>query len=259
MGHYYTKTGEPMYWLPKKTGTGNRSTTIKDARELGLLPSVTEVLKALDKPALTNWKIRQAVQAVVTAPDVPGENIDAKLVRVLEVERQQDQASDMAKDRGTEIHDVLEALVNGAKIDDIDRERVDVQKLDPIGPWVMPAYESLCLEQQPAHLIESVVVGDGYAGRVDLVQQTQDGYLWVDFKTSGSPLPIKGSWMDHRIQLAAYAATANGQPNRRTANLYISTKNRGEFIWSGNPPWQPDFECFMHLLAVWRHMNGFDA
>ncbi len=46
--HWYTKNGEAAHTQPTLSKTAknpNRSTTIKDARKLGLLPSVTSILK----------------------------------------------------------------------------------------------------------------------------------------------------------------------------------------------------------------------
>ena len=59
--HWYdSATGEPRHEIPKAKGDGMRKPTIADARKLKLLPSVTSILKVIDKPALTTWKIEQA-------------------------------------------------------------------------------------------------------------------------------------------------------------------------------------------------------
>lgn len=99
--HFYTRDAEPCHTQPKKSSrvkctvcTGNlrsaagkaavaacewcddggwtypesRATTAADGRKLGLLPSVTQILKVKAKPQLTNWMIDQAILATMTSP-----------------------------------------------------------------------------------------------------------------------------------------------------------------------------------------------
>ena len=53
-GHWYTQDGKPMHWVDKADGKGTRNTTLRDARKLNLLPSVTNILKLLNNPELNN-------------------------------------------------------------------------------------------------------------------------------------------------------------------------------------------------------------
>ena len=48
-GHWYTKDGEPMYTIVGANGV-ERNTTLRDARSLGLVPSVTTVIGLVAKP-----------------------------------------------------------------------------------------------------------------------------------------------------------------------------------------------------------------
>ena len=52
-GHWYTKTGEPMYTIVGANGK-ERNTTLADAKKLDLVPSVTTILGIVAKPALEN-------------------------------------------------------------------------------------------------------------------------------------------------------------------------------------------------------------
>ena len=52
-GHWYTKDGTPAYTTMGKTG--ERNTTLRDARKLGLLPSVTTIIGQLSKTGLNTW------------------------------------------------------------------------------------------------------------------------------------------------------------------------------------------------------------
>src|SRR5580765_4654690 len=61
-----------------------RPTTVRDARKLGLLPSVTNVLGVINKPELVEWKMTQAVLAALTLPRLNGEGEDGFAKRVVE-------------------------------------------------------------------------------------------------------------------------------------------------------------------------------
>lgn len=244
-----------MHEVPRAKGGGFRKTTLADARKLGLLPSVTTVLRALDKPALTHWLIEQAVNAVLTAPRMEGEELDAFKERVLVTEAHQEEEGQIARDLGTDIHDAMEKLFMGEEVD----------------PELMPY-----IEPAAAHIhrmgtvvaMEKTVVGPGYAGRVDLVLRLHTGELeLLDYKTT-KKLPTKEAWAEHRIQCAAYAKAwreqevpGQGFPERivSTSNLYISTQEQGKFNYCLHvEPW-PDVydQAFAPLLAVWQWMNQY--
>lgn len=247
-GHYYTVTGEPAHFVPKKSGGGTRATNIADARKLGLLPSVTTILKILNKPALNEWLIKQAVMAVVTAPTLPGEKLDDKLVRVLEVEKQQDQESQKARDTGTQIHEALELALNDKPWDHSLEAFVN-----PVLQWRVATGNVVWTEK--------VLVGDGYAGKADLLLDNEllNCLLMTDFKTA-SKLPDKDSWLEHKIQTAAYA---NGLGNTGdkvivTCNVYISTKEPGQYRVFTQTDWRTTYVCgFKPLLDYWSWANNY--
>lgn len=252
-GHYYALDGTPMHTVPKKDGTP-RNTTIADARKLNLLPSVTQVLKILDKPSLRQWMIRQAVYAVTTAPDVPGESLDDKIVRILDQEAQQDEESQIAMDRGTQIHAALE---NYFLSNPVDPEMMT---------WVGPCAQSVCGRGQLV-TCEKVLVGKGYAGKVDLILECPTHWLILDWK-SCKKLPEKGAWLEHRLQAAAYAAAYYNKflmsdmekwnKPIRTANAYICTIDPGQFIiCDHDPDWQKAYQVFDHLLQAWCYINSY--
>ena len=62
-GHWYTKEGEPMYTIVGANGV-ERNTTLRDAKSLELVPSVTTVMGMVAKPALENWKMNQLLNSV---------------------------------------------------------------------------------------------------------------------------------------------------------------------------------------------------
>ena len=59
--HWYTRDGAPQYTVPSKKDGSPRSTTLRDARVMNLVPSVTTILNVMAKPALTNWLQQQVL------------------------------------------------------------------------------------------------------------------------------------------------------------------------------------------------------
>jgi len=248
--HWYYTDGKPCYELPKADGSGMKVPTLADARKLNLLPGVSTILKILHKQALLEWLIEQSVLAVLTTPRLPQEPDDAFAKRVLSTERVQDQESQKARDRGVEIHDGMEQLVSGKPVD------------PDLAPWVMPAFEKL-KSYGPFLQAEVNVVGRGYGGRTDLVQQGQD-CIWVwDYKSAKKlPDPKKGgAWSEHRLQLAAYAKAIQAafwkrnesEPVIKTANLYISTVEPGRFVICEHDEWMQTFDQgFSPLVVHWQ-------
>lgn len=112
--HFYKPDGTPCHEVPKKKGGGMRKTNIRDAAELGLLPSPTTVLKAAAKPGLINWMIGNACLAVLTSPRKDGESDDRFVQRVLKEKEEQNEERNAAAELGTAVHArIAEILTNG--------------------------------------------------------------------------------------------------------------------------------------------------
>lgn len=246
--HWYYPDGRPCYEVPyADPRKGNRPTTLADARKLGLLPSVTTLLQCLHKEALVSWRIEQSCLAVLTSPRKEGEELDAFVERVLHTERVQDEESRIARDRGTEIHAALEA----AFLD----QGISPEMLE----WLGPAFKDLNARGKTIGT-EIILVGDGYAGKTDLVQLI-DGHVWIwDFKTTRR-LP-RTAWPEHVLQLSAYAAAMALKDDNafiHTGNVYISTAQAGEFcVCEHEVPWvEPYEQGFVPLVKLWQFLNNY--
>lgn len=246
--HWYDKTGKPVFTVLKKDGSGERPTTLADARKMDLVPSVTTILKVLHKQALVEWLQEQTALAVLTTPRNQGEELDAFVERVLHGERIQDQEAQLARDRGTQIHQAMEALFQGREI------------ADDLKPWCLPAFDALKVQ---AELVctERSLANNEVAGTIDLVQTTDSYWILTDFKTI-KKLP-KASWPDHALQLSAYSKLWCGKiPEStkaiRTQNVYISTIEPGSFTICTNDDWSETYaQGFAPLLQHWRWANKF--
>ena len=157
------------------------------------LPSVTTVLNVLDKPALAQWRVDQAVEAMRSAwsPDKPyteGER-DALLNGSRFAWRA---VSGAAASKGKLAHEWIERHVYGTK------------QPDPTDPEVHAATNAF-LEWEASHDVEylehELAVADpvhGYAGTLDSLIRYDGKIALLDLKTS------KGIYAEYYLQLAAY-------------------------------------------------------
>jgi len=247
--HWYETSGEPCYEVIGKSTGRPRPVNLADARARNLLPSVTTILKVLHKEALVNWMIEQACLAVLTSPRQPGEKDDAFAKRILQVEKVQDQEGAIARDRGTQIHDEIANYFAGTPMD------ASLEK------WILPAITKL-EEYGSVIEVEKCIVGPGYAGRYDLLQDCPDAYrLWDIKSTKRLPDPKKGAWLEHRLQLGAYGKALPLHLETVVkplivGNIYISTTEAGEFVVCEHQDWEGTYEYgFKPLVAYWQWVN----
>ena len=82
--HWYLPDGTPYHEVVRADGNGTRAVTLRDARKVNALPSVTNILGILAKPALDAWKQEQAILAALTLPKRDDEPLDAFARRVVD-------------------------------------------------------------------------------------------------------------------------------------------------------------------------------
>ena len=172
--HWYFPDGTPLHDVPRADGKGERPTSLRDARKLGLFPSVTNVLGVISNPGLAAWKQEQAILAALTLPRHEDEPLDDFARRVVT-----DMASEVksAADRGSAVHAAIEGYAQGGWLPE-DKE---------IARLFEPARQWFDAEVIQVHSVE-IAAGNpewGYAGRVDLVATLRSSGrpTVIDFKT----------------------------------------------------------------------------
>ena len=171
--HWYQRDGVPLHTVPSLKGDP-RPTTLRDARKLGLLPSVTNILGVIAKPELTAWLQEQAVMAALTLPRIPGEKEDAFAKRVV---ADSQSIRDNAADFGTAFHSGAERVAQSLE--------VDLQH--PAADWLWYYRDWYQANVSTLHWTEKVLVHEewGYAGTADLfITHPVHGLTLVDFKTT---------------------------------------------------------------------------
>jgi hypothetical protein len=201
-----------------------RPTTLRDARKLGLVPSVTNILGVIAKPELTAWLQEQAVMAALTLPRQPGESEDDFARRVVADSRS---TRDTAADFGTAFHHGAERVARTLEVD----------PAHPAAAWLGHYRDWFQTKVRRVHWTEKVLVHQewGYAGTADLlIEHVVHGLTLVDFKTTkikaGAKVKPYSTWC---YQLAAYRR-ALGQPVR-CVNLIINSLEPAapiEHVWS---------------------------
>jgi hypothetical protein len=183
--HWYDKDGTPAYTVIGKNGK-ERPTDLRDARKLNLVPSVTTILKLIDKPGLTEWKINQAILSALTCPRLNDEPETAYLSRIKKDAQEQ---AKKAAERGVLIHswvqDGFEGIV-GAKQDLTFYENARAVVDAECGPQ-----EWIC---------EKSFATDKFGGKCDL---HNDCFL-LDIKTTDKDIDNLITYQDQHMQMASY-------------------------------------------------------
>lgn len=235
-GHWYRKDGTPCHEVPYKTKSKNgqmRPTTLADARELGLVPSVTAIIKCASAPALEAWKRNN--------PD--WETISRETAEL-----------------GSAIHGCIEKHLLGEDYDPTHKLCVD-GALACLDGWCGLA--DLRPERSFAHPL-------GYGGKCDIHKQDKwentggggkyfPGFV-ADFKSKDfniGNLPL--AWDNHSMQLAAYRE-GFGMPQARCAIIYVSTQVAGltHLVEVDEDELKRGWGMFKGLLAYWKAKNGVE-
>jgi hypothetical protein len=247
-GHWYRPDGSAAYAVIGKNGK-ERNTTLRDARELGLFPSVTSILKLEAAPALTNWMVNQAALACVTLPRLANEDDDSFIKRALEDSKQQ---AKKAAERGSYLHGLLERSFFAGGMQDI---KTDDDK-DIIRPCLL--WLTINFDGYTWHAERSFAHPDGFGGKLDLYGERGEESVVIDWKFKDDIVEGKRlAYDNHSTQLAAYAYGLN-RPKARCINLFASSSIPGLIVPHEWPAAEIDtgWKVFSHLLAIWKLRRG---
>jgi hypothetical protein len=248
--HWYKQDGSPAYTVKGKNGQ-DRATTLRDARSLNLVPSVTTILKIMAKPGLEVWKQEQMLLAALTLPRAPDESEKSFIARI--VHDSKDTAR-QAADRGTRIHESIERWYKG----DYDVDHVNIAKEFE---WEVTKHFNIPSSQKWKTEI-AFSSSLGYGGKIDLhldpCESAPQGIV-LDAKTKAfGPGEDVIGYDEHLMQLAAYRHGL-GLPNARCANVFASVSYPGlvkVMEWS-EEELTKGWEMFQCLLNFWKLKHNF--
>lgn len=239
-GHWYDFNGNAKYTIVGKNGK-ERPTTLRDARKLFYVPSVTGIIGVAAKPGLENWKIDQAIGAALTLERLENESDNAFLYRVKADSKEQGMK---AAELGTIIHADIERGFQGKESKTYLAVKKHINSIFPYETWI--AEGSFCHES-------------GYGGKIDL--HSESG-IFIDFKTKDN---LKGNkainlvYPEHGMQLSSYAQ-GMGIANPIRVSMFIDRSNT-ELIVSH--VWDADTHArhlamFNSLLTYWKLLKNYD-
>ncbi len=258
--HWYLPDGTPYHDVPRADGNGTRSVTLRDARKVNALPSVTNILSVLSKPGLDAWKQEQAIMAALTLPKRDDESLDAFARRVVTDMSEQVRS---AADLGSAVHAAIEVYLQTGE----PPENPDILRLfEPVKLWIDEHIERI-------GLVEAVAVHSefGYAGRIDLVAKLKSTGTWavIDFKTQKMKPDKKGVFQaafyeTWPLQLMAYFRALNhaGECSRRLEDIASVVINSVEptpvqvKIWPRDEH-EPFWQAFHCARELWCFTKGY--
>ena len=241
-GHWYAQDGEPMYTIIGANGK-ERNTTLRDAKSLGLVPSVTTIIGMIAKPSLENWKINQALNSALSLERYEDESTESFTYRC---KIDSKQISINAAKEGTKIHAQIEKGFLGKSKNKIYK---DIQKwLDDNYPgekWI--AEDSFCADS-------------GYGGKIDLYSKSG---IFIDFKTKDNledKDPAKLVYDEHGMQLSAYAQGCGFNDVERIS-IFVDRKNTKIIlyhVWEKESH-QKHLAMFNNILEYWKLCKNYNS
>ena len=248
--HWYQQTGAPQYTVVAKDGS-DRPTTLRDARKMDLVPSVTTVLKVAAKPGLEAWKQEQMLLAALTLPRDPNESEKDFIARIVFDSKE---TAKSAAERGTRIHESIENWFLGNKnVEHATTAKVFEEsifehfKTHPMQPWLTE---------------RSFASPMGFGGKVDLYCKA-DEYapvgIVLDTKSKDfGPDDKVDAYDENLLQLAAYRHGL-GVPHARCANVFCSRTHPSlvKIVEWPEEELVKGWEMFQCLLRFWKLKNNF--
>jgi hypothetical protein len=238
--HWYNKDGSPQYTVKAKDGS-DRPTTLRDARKMGLVPSVTTIIRCAASPGLEAWKLQQMMLAAMTLPRAADEPEDVYIQRVIADSKEQGRK---AAERGSEVHAAIENYFETGVVTRTYAEHqagVDDALIREFGDRHWAAEKSFAHES-------------GFGGKIDLHTRDNEGVV-IDFKTkefTREKMDKVEGYDEHLMQLAAYRVGLN-LPAARCANVFVSVTEPGlikVFEWTPEDL-ERGWKMFESLLKYW--------
>jgi len=242
--HSYDKNGNPVYQVPYKDASrGLRDTTLRDVKKLGLYPSVTEIIKILDKPGLNNWIQDRVLESALTLPRDKDESDDSYVKRI---KTDSQEISRIARDKGVAIHKAIEKAFRG--------EAVLAEYKDlafSVMAGIMKELKSLSFAEKTFANTDL-----GYGGTIDLGADN----LIADIKTKEIlDTTKKLAWDEHIMQLTAYAKGIGATTFPVLVNIFVGWNGDIEFVyWDDRVEIERGWQMFQACFELWKIQKRYN-
>ena len=206
-----------------------------------LVPSITNVIGILDKPALPRWAAKMVAETAYRMRGSLSQMEESEAVDLLKSSPWN--KSRRASERGTDIHAYLEALINGLEPEELS---------DDAAPYKDAADKWLDYYGPEPVATELTVFHPLYAGTGDLWCRFDGRMAIVDFKTS------KAVYDEAALQLAALwgaLTTADGGPVPHAGedtDLFVVRIGTDKFQQKQVADPAGSFDVFLSLVKAWE-------
>lgn len=234
-----------------------RPATLKDARKLGLYPSVSGILKIMDQPGLRRWRDRQIAEA---AWEIEGTDWIDGASFVEDTLSLAQENMDACRDKGSEVHGAIQRHFEEYKyaVDHLDEVYIPMTKgfSEHIKSAII-ALDKLGISGEDFDPERSFASPLGYGGCTDYKTDS----MVVDWKIV-TRLEKKLDYWDRCAQIAAYNMGIFGEL-RRGANVFIDSENAEYAIreWTREElehGWETFTACF-HLYKIFNRFDPLNA
>ena len=207
-----------------------------------LVPSVTNIIGILNKPALPRWAAKVVAEQAASMKASLANLDDAEIVDMLKGSPWR--KSGRAADRGTTIHAYLECRMLGIDPPEISGEAARFRRaadewLDDWKPEVVAT--------------EQTVFGPDYAGTGDLWCMRDGTLAVVDFKSS------KAIYSEAALQLAALARAtvrADGEEQPQAEQGWVVRIGEKGYEVKQVADLDANYAAFRSCLEAWKWQNG---
>lgn len=253
--HWYAKDGTAVHEVPYADASKSmRATNVTDARKLGLLPSVTNILAVKAKPQLETWKLDQTIIAALSLPRIENETLEAFAGRIaIEADAERDKAAGF----GTALHDQVESFcTTGA----FTATGEILAYLESFEKWFRARVVRVIAAE--FNVVNTVI---GYAGRLDIhcILRDDDGTEYeaiVDIKSQKQGNKKAAAfYLEWEMQLAAYAVCVvpEGASLPALVSVVIPSDEPGPLQVKRWAPRPEPLEAFKACHTLWCYEKGY--
>lgn len=166
------------------------------------LPSVSAIKGQLDKPALTDWKVRQQMRgtarACVEDPSFAARLLEMPDYELRKIRFEADAVADEHAQLGTEVHALIECWAHRQ----IGEKRGEEPDVSDKAHFLFADFMAWTQDHAVTVLAPEMRVASAafkFCGTMDLLAVEHDGLAIFDWKTKSGDL-----WPEERLQLSAY-------------------------------------------------------
>lgn len=263
-GHWYDRDGRLILSVPYKDPKRRdelKPTTLREAREMLLHPSVTTVNGILDKPGVRKYYEKRIIKAALLfGPAGMFDNEKDHEERILEAAREH---AERAAQLGTQVHLGISMGLTGPSLAGYITSGNIEQEMVPVIEGALSWLESSMCELKVTASERTFVSSKyGFAGTMDIEGLYRDKPCIADFKTQDFDRVQDAEFYDpeYPLQLAGYdlGTRRPGEFPKQRLSIVISRSTPGLIatkLWPDAERWDA---AFLALWEFWKRVKNYE-